>query len=151
MAEESEKKPGFVVHKKAQTQPQAQTPAAPEKKRVVVVRKNPSQNAPQDASKNDAAKKSPVKVVVKKAETQAPQAEKPAKPAPQAPAADAPKPAASQAPQRPRTFELNQARPNVKAGNLSDHGRQNNNRGGYNRGGQGGQGGYNNYHSSGIT
>ncbi|EID85435.1 translation initiation factor IF-2 [Treponema sp. JC4] len=146
MAEESEKKPGFVVHKKAQTQPAASAPAAPEKKRVVVVRKNPAQNAPQDPSKNDGAKKSPVKVVVKKAEGQAPaQTEKPAKPLSQAPAAaaEAPKPANTQQAQRPRTFELNQARPNVKAGNLSDHGRQNN-RGGYNRGGNG-QGGYNNY------
>ncbi|WP_027727341.1 translation initiation factor IF-2 [Treponema sp. C6A8] len=153
MAEESEKKPGFVVHKKAQApQPAASAPAAPEKKRVVVVRKNTAQNAGQDASKNDGAKKSPVKVVVKKAEGQAPaQAEKPAKPAPQAaaPATEAAKPAAGQAPQRPRTFELNQARPNVKAGNLSDHGRQNN-RGGYNRSGNG-QGGYNNYNRGGQS
>ena len=150
MAEESEKKPGFVVHKKAQTQPAAQTPSAPEKKRVVVVRKNPSQGSAPEASKNDVAKKNPVKVVVKKAEGQAPaQAEKPAKPAPQAaaPASEAPKPANTQQSQRPRTFELNQARPNVKAGNLSDHGRQNN-RGGYNRGGNG-QGGYNNYNRGG--
>ena len=152
MAEESEKKPGFVVHKKAQSpQPAASAPAAPEKKRVVVVRKNTSQNASQDPSKNEGAKKNPVKVVVKKAEPQAAAAEKPAKPAAQtAPSAsDAPKAAnaAAQSPQRPRTFELNQARPNVKAGNLSDHGRQNN-RGGYNRGGNG-QGGYNNYNRGG--
>ena len=138
------------MHKKAQTQPAAQTPSAPEKKRVVVVRKNPSQGSAPEASKNDVAKKNPVKVVVKKAEGQAPaQAEKPAKPAPQAaaPASEAPKPANTQQSQRPRTFELNQARPNVKAGNLSDHGRQNN-RGGYNRGGNG-QGGYNNYNRGG--
>ena len=151
MAEESEKKPGFVVHKKAQSpQPAASAPAAPEKKRVVVVRKNTSQNASQDPSKNEGAKKNPVKVVVKKAEPQAAAAEKPAKPAAQtAPAADTAKAAntAAQSPQRPRTFELNQARPNVKAGNLSDHGRQNN-RGGYNRGGNG-QGGYNNYNRGG--
>ena len=151
MAEETEKKPGFVVHKKAQTsQPAASAPTAPEKKRVVVVRKNTSQNASQDPSKNEGAKKNSVKVVVKKAEPQAAAAEKPAKPAPQtAPVADTAKAAntASQAPQRPRTFELNQARPNVKAGNLSDHGRQNN-RGGYNRGGNG-QGGYNNYNRGG--
>ena len=150
MAEETEKKPGFVVHKKAQTpqQPAAQAPSAPEKKRVVVVRKNPSQGAA-DASKNDGAKKSPVKVVVKKSEPQAPsQAEKPAKPVAQAAAqgSEAPKPANQN--NRPRTFELNQARPNVKAGNLSDHGRQNNNRGGYNRGGNG-QGGYGNYNRNG--
>ena len=88
MAEESEKKPGFVVHKKAQSpQPAASAPAAPEKKRVVVVRKNTSQNASQDPSKNEGAKKNPVKVVVKKAEPQA-AAEKPEKPAAQsAPAA----------------------------------------------------------------
>ena len=149
MAEESEKKPGFVVHKKAQVSPAAaQGSAAPEKKRVVVVRKNPSQGSSQDASKNDPAKKPGVKVVVKKTENTAAVSKENAvkAPAQTAPAAEAPKPVNQN--NRPRTFELNQARPNVKAGNLSDHGRQNNNRGSYNRGGNG-QGGYNGYNRGG--
>ena len=110
MAEENEKKPGFVVHKKQQD---AAPAAATEKKKVVVVKKKapgPQTNAQPQAQKH---------VVVKKSETA------PASPAPKAET----KPAAKNDANRTRTFELNSARPNVKAGNLSDKPRQ----GGYNR------------------
>ncbi|MCR4632425.1 MAG: translation initiation factor IF-2 [Treponema sp.] len=132
MAEEIEKKPGFVVHKKQQ---EATPASAPEKKRVLVVKKKapapqpqakqPAQN--QASANGNGAQKA--RVVVKKVDSpiQAP-AKQEAKPAAQ-------KPQQRQDP-RPRTFELNSARPNVKAGNLSDRPRQ----GGYNRGGQGGNG-----------
>ena len=145
MADEVEKKPGFVVHKKVQgTAPSAaQTPSAPEKKRIVVVKKKPQQNQPSQNA--DSAKKGGVQVVVKKAEqTAQTQTDKHAS-APNGSEQATQKTGGQNS--RPRTFELNQARPNVKAGNLSDHGRQNNNRGGYNR--NGGQGGYNNYNRGG--
>ena len=134
MAEENEKKPGFVVHKKQQESAPA---SAPEKKRVLVVKKKapapqtqakgPAQN--QASANGNGAQKA--RVVVKKVDSPA-----------QAPVKQDAKPAAQKPQQRtdarPRTFELNSARPNVKAGNLSDKPRQN----GFNRGGQSG-GGYN--------
>ena len=131
MAEENEKKPGFVVHKKQQDSAPA---ATTEKKKVVVVKKKapatPQTNT-QPQTQANAGANTQKHVVVKKAETPAPAQHKPeGKPAGNRP--EAPK---------PRTFELNSARPNVKAGNLSDKPRQ----GGYNRdrnGGQGGNGGY---------
>ena len=149
MAEENEKKPGFVVHKKQQD---AAPSTATEKKKVVVVKKKapaaPQSNAQAQGQSNQAPQKH---VVVKKSES-----------APAATPASAParknenKPAGNngngrpEGNNRPRTFELNSARPNVKAGNLSDRPRQNgynrdrngNGQGGYNRGGNG-QGGYN--------
>ena len=137
MAEENEKKPGFVVHKKQQDSAPASTP---EKKKVVVVKKKapaaPQTNTqPQNQANSNGQAQASKHVVVKKAE--------PAAPAPHKPEA---KPAANNAvnakPEgnKTRTFELNSARPNVKAGNLSDRPRQ----GGFNRdrNGQGGQGGY---------
>ena len=140
MAEENEKKPGFVVHKKQQDA--APASASTEKKKVVVVKKkapaNPQTNTqPQGAGSssgsgaaagaNNGAQKH---VVVKKNDNAA-----------GAPHKTDAKPAAGGKPEgaKPRTFELNSARPNVKAGNLSDKPRQ----GGFNRGGQGGQGGFN--------
>lgn len=137
MAEENEKKPGFVVHKKQQDSAPA---AAPEKKKVVVVKKKapaaPQTNTqPQNQANSNGQAQAQKHVVVKKAEPAAPAAHKPeAKPAGNTNAG--PKPEGN----KPRTFELNSARPNVKAGNLSDRPRQ----GGYNRdrNGQGGQGGY---------
>ena len=128
MAEENEKKPGFVVHKKQQDSAPA---ATPEKKKVVVVKKKapaaPQTNAqPQNQAGTSAQKH----VVVKKNETAAPAQHKPET-----------KPAVNRTEgAKPRAFELNSTRPNVKAGNLSDKPRQ----GGYNRdrAGQGGQGGY---------
>ena len=134
MAEENEKKPGFVVHKKQQDAAPANT--STEKKKVVVVKKKapatPQTNTQPQAQSGQAAANAQNQkhVVVKKAETAAPAANKPeAKPA-----------AARTDGAKPRSFELNSARPNVKAGNLSDRPRQ----GGYNRGGngQGGAGGF---------
>ena len=168
MAEENEKKPGFVVHKKQQDS----TPAASstEKKRVVVIKKKNTPAQPQANSSNhtasnanantNAGAKKP-QVVVKKTETA--EAAEPVKekmqvqPQTQAPVQEQPeqrreRPAQSRdfkdnrEPREPRQnngygnrqngrpFELNSARPNVKAGNLSDRPRQ----GGYNRNGQGG-------------
>src|SRR5574344_1215945 len=169
MADESEKKPEFVVHHKKQAAEKpaaaaasAAAPSAPEKKRVVIVKRAPKSAA-------EGAKHEAVRPVVhhedsasadtqKKAE-RAPAAEKKPAPAPvqtPAPAAGAPAataPSASAAPKAPaaeaprasrpaehteaphRTFEYNSARPNVKAGNLSDHGRS-----GYRSGYQGNSG-----------
>ncbi len=134
MAEEIEKKPGFVVHKKQQDAAPAN--ASTEKKKVVVVKKKapatPQTNTQPQAQSGQAAANAQNQkhVVVKKAETAAPAASKPET-----------KPAAARTDgAKPRSFELNSARPNVKAGNLSDRPRQ----GGYNRGGngQGGSGGF---------
>ena len=134
MAEEIEKKPGFVVHKKQQDAAPAN--ASTEKKKVVVVKKKapatPQTNTQPQAQSGQATANAQNQkhVVVKKAETAAPAASKPET-----------KPSAARTDgAKPRSFELNSARPNVKAGNLSDRPRQ----GGYNRGGngQGGSGGF---------
>lgn len=115
MADESEKKPEFVVHKK---QPDS---AAAAKKRVVVVKKRvPPKPAADDQRRNN------VRVIVKKTDPQEyteRQKEQPGETPPVKP---------ENRPQH-RTFELNSARPNVKAGNLSDYGRRD--RRGYNNGG----------------
>jgi len=70
MADEIEKKPGFVVHKRQQDN--NSTSSTPEKKRVVVVKKknNPSQPQPQAQTSNSANTQK--HVVVKKAENPAP-------------------------------------------------------------------------------
>ena len=137
MAEEIEKKPGFVVHKKQQDN----SPAASsnEKKRVVVVKKKnppaPQSNAPAHGNAQTQNNQKP-HVVVKKVDnvetpsqsvqtqTQAPKQD--SKPAQRQERNERPD-------NRNRPFELNSVRPNVKAGNLSDKPRQ----GGYNRNGQG--------------
>ena len=127
MSEETEKKQEFVVHKKQKDSTPAAQPAAsqgaaaPEKKRIVVVKKKnstaatpkPQGNAQPQAKTGEAAKK----IVVKKSST--------------TPAAGEKKPEASGESKPKTTFELNPSRPNVKAGNLSDKGR-NTNKGGYN-------------------
>ena len=147
MAEEIEKKPAVVLHKKQQDN----TPAAnsTEKKRVVVVKKkNPP--APQPNAQNNNAQKS--HVVVKKAEggAQTPkqnQTQSQAQSQSQNQAAAKP---AQKNDNKPRAFELNSSRPNVKAGNLSDKPRQGGNRNGqYNRGQNGGQGGNRPYNREG--
>ena len=133
MAEELEKKPGFVVHKK---QAEAATAQAPEKKRVVVVKKKPvAQPAPNAAPAASAkpAAEAPKHVVVKKADAPAETQEKPAAPSQEKPAAQPVAPAQKNENNKPRSFELNPSRPNVKAGNLSDRPRGN-----FNRNGQGG-------------
>ena len=127
MADELEKKPGFVVHKKQQDN----TPAASsgEKKRVVVVKKK----NPQSPAQNSAPVQNNPKthVVVKKNESS------------NVPAQD--KKPVQKNDGRQKPFEINSSRPNVKAGNLSDNRGRNGrgNQGGFNRGGQGGNGGYN--------
>ena len=167
MAEE-EKKQAFVVHKKQPENNASNNQAAP-KKKVVVIKKKPVTNG--SAAVNTVSAK---KVVVKK-----PEAEKEVK------AESSEKEQVVQTakvertektdsrersdrqdsrPQQRRTsFELNTARPNVKAGNLSDYGRRDrngyngngggyNNRGGYNNGGNGyNRGGYQNREGSGFT
>ena len=159
MAEENEKKPEFVVHKKQQDS----SLAATEKKRVVVVKRKQNQTPnTQNAQKqpDSAQKKSGVHVVVKK--PAAPQkqnqqtsdvantvVEKNAEKTANAVAAETPKTEVKQT-----TFDLNAKRPNVKAGNLSDKGRQNKN-GGFNRNqngfnrNQNGQGGNRPYNKDG--
>ena len=127
MAEENEKKPEFVVHKKQQDS----NSAATEKKRVVVVKRKPNQTQSAPKQNGDASKKDGVHVVVKKS----PQGAAPTREADSKPVAK--NEATTSAPEqktenRPNTFELNAKRPNVKAGNLSDKGRQNKN-GGFNR------------------
>ena len=132
MAEESEKKPEFVVHKK---QGEA---SSSEKKRVVVVKKKA---APQKTSNNSESPRTEknVRVVVKKQEQKDSAApEKSAKPNEAAQAKTASQnQKTDNRPQR-RTFEINTARPNVKAGNLSDAGKKERNygrNGGYNNNG----------------
>ncbi len=140
MAEETEKKSGVVLHKKAAPKAEQSAPAASgapveKKKKVVLVKKRPapavpsaSATSPSAAPKNqDAPKTSAQDEKKNQAERQAP------RPAQGQGGQGAP----ARRPSAP--FTLNSARPNVKAGNLSDHPRG----GQWNRGGQGGRGGYN--------
>jgi len=114
MADENEKKPEFVVHKKEQDSSSAasakSTGASAEKKRVIVVKKK----APQATTATKASGEAQKKVVVKsaaKSDLKKPEAKTDA--------------AAKSTEPKKQTFELNPSRPNVKAGNLSDKGRQN--------------------------
>ena len=157
MAEENEKKPEFVVHKKQQDS----SLAATEKKRVVVVKRKQNQtpNAQNAQKQPDAAqKKGGVHVVVKKPATPQKQNQQTsdnvnavADKTVNTVAAETPKTEVKQT-----TFELNNKRPNVKAGNLSDKGRQNKN-GGFNRNqngfnrNQNGQGGNRPYNKDGNS
>ena len=114
MSEETEKKQEFVVHKKKDSAPAEKPAATPEKKRIVVVKKKASTSSGAAPAKTGEATK---KIVVKK--TAASGTEK-----------------KSDAGEKPKTtFELNPSRPNVKAGNLSDKGR-NANKNQFNKGGQ---------------
>ena len=140
MAEETEKKPGFVLNKKKTEPAENKATAAassnsstPEKKKIVVVKRKVPAQAQESAAENGESKKRPVPVVKKS-------------PAPAAAAPSAPRPQQQRpAGQTRTTFEIGSARPNVKAGNLSTPNRQRN--GGYNRGQNGGygnrEGGYN--------
>lgn len=152
MAEENEKKPAIVVHKKQQDTTSSvnngsnsSSANTPEKKRVVIVKKKAPQSGNAPAAKPAAEPKKDVKVVVKKAENvaAAPVQEKTEVKKESAPAQT------GSAPTR-TTFELNPSRPNVKAGNLSDRGR-NNNRGNFNRNGNGGNRPFNREGGSGFT
>ena len=173
MAEESEKKQAFVVHKKQPEVSSANTQTAP-KKKVVVIKKKPGVNG--SAAPNNGA--SAKKVVVKKSESEkdvkaeSPDREQSAQTAQPAKVEKTERTDQKERsdrqdnrPQQRRTsFELNTARPNVKAGNLSDYGRRDRNgyngNGGYNnRGGNNGNGGngynrsggYNNREGGGFT
>lgn len=140
MAEETKKKPGFVLNKKKTEPAENKATAAasansstPEKKKIVVVKRKAPAQAQESAAENGENKKRPVPVVKKS-------------PAPAAAAPSAPRPQQQRpAGQTRTTFEIGSARPNVKAGNLSTPNRQRN--GGYNRGQNGGygnrEGGYN--------
>ncbi|WP_308690369.1 translation initiation factor IF-2 [uncultured Treponema sp.] len=139
MAEETEKKPGFVLNKKKTEPAENKATAAvsansstPEKKKIVVVKRKAPAQAQESAAENGENKKRPVPVVKK---SPAPAA------APSAPRPQQQRPAG----QTRTTFEIGSARPNVKAGNLSTPNRQRN--GGYNRGQNGvygnREGGYN--------
>ncbi len=148
MADESEKKPEFVLNKKkAEPKSDAGESKGDKKKVIIVRRKN---NKPGDNKGANPVVKKPVqkKEIVEekpKAEPQETEIQKPQVPEP--------RPAADSAEQKPqvRTLELTSARPNVKAGNLSDKSRGfrgNRDSGGAsgNRGGsfsRGGQGGFN--------
>ena len=114
MAEENEKKPEFVVHKKEQEPSSAKAAgksgASAEKKRVIVVKKK----APQAAAPAKTPADSQKKVVVKSAAKVEPKKDT---------ASDSAAP--KKVENKKTTFELNPSRPNVKAGNLSDKGRQN--------------------------
>ncbi|MCR5047152.1 MAG: translation initiation factor IF-2 [Treponema sp.] len=145
MAEETEKKSGVVLHKKSaapKTADSAADSAAPseKKKKVVLVKKRAAPNATaNNAASTSAAPKNQEAAKPADAEEKKPAASAaaPLSGAQKAPAAQR---SPSQAPaRRPATsFSLNSARPNVKAGNLSDHSKgqwnrnNNNNRGGYN-------------------
>lgn len=143
MAEEIEKKPGFVVHKRQSDNAQSNAASTTVKKKVVVVKKKTA-SASDNPQKGEPPKKDGVRVVVKRPGAPAPSdtVEKPEqheKPADKSGKENAASSAASSAksdsrPQR-KTFELNSMRPNVKAGNLSDSGRRDRN--GYGRGGYG--------------
>ena len=128
MSEETEKKQEFVVHKKkdsasAEKTAASQGAAAPEKKRIVVVKKKASSGGTAPA-KTPGAAAAPAKsgegakkIVVKK--TAASGGEK-----------------KTESGDKAKTpFELNPSRPNVKAGNLSDKGR-NANKNQFNKNGQ---------------
>ena len=136
MAEEKEKKAGVVLHKKSAApkaaEPKsadgAQAAAAPveKKKKVVLIKKRSASAAPAGAAPSASAA-----AKTQEAASQAVPEEKKV-PAQKEAAADskaAPAPAKRQA----SSFSLNSARPNVKAGNLSDH-----SKGSWGRGGQAG-------------
>lgn len=139
MAEETEKKSGVVLHKKAGAPKPAEGAAnssAPveKKKKVILVKKRP-QASPSagNAAATSAAPKTQEAAPQAVSEEKKVSAEKEAAPAaPKAAPAPAKRPASS--------FSLNSARPNVKAGNLSDH-----SKGSWGRGGSaGGRGSFNN-------
>ncbi|MCR5495380.1 MAG: translation initiation factor IF-2 [Treponema sp.] len=136
MAEEIEKKQAFVVHKKQPENNTASSNAAP-KKKVVVIKKKTGNN-PSPVSKKVVVKKTDAENKSEVADTektvQAARTER-------SESKDKVERQEGRPQQRRTSFELNTARPNVKAGNLSDYGRRD--RGGYNNGGYN-RGGYNN-------
>ena len=126
MADESEKKTGVVLHKKTTTAgtgagASGSAPKQDKKKVVVIKRKPASPDAkPGTPAARDNAGVHPVVKHPVEASS-APKEKKPAEERPVAAPVPEEKPAAAQAAPRKTTFELNSVRPNVKAGNLSDH------------------------------
>jgi len=131
MADETEKKPGFVLNKKEKKQDAPQAKAAPEHKKVVVIKRKAAPSVakePSDAKPND-AKKETIRVVAKKVSVSSDKGDS-EKSEPTAGVSQEKNVAsASSTPaeskqhvvvkQHSSPFELNSARPNVKAGNLS--------------------------------
>ncbi len=144
MAEESEKKPEFVVHKKRPepvSQPQVSDAGGSGKKKVVVKKKS-ALGAKQNVSEGDSQKALPVKRVVKivaknpeqKPETSVKQAEK----SPLSKSSPKTENTGTKERSQRRPMVLDSARPNVKAGNLSsDYTRRDRNGygGGFRKGG----------------
>ena len=133
MAEETEKKPKFILNKQKNESVPAQQSTESEKKKVVVVKKKPAQTS-KPADKGDGSK-----VTVKKVESQTAKEAAP-KAASQDGKAEKPrteKAEGEKAKVEKTTFELSPSRPNVKMGNLAEKGRgqnrYNDNRGGDNR------------------
>ena len=176
MADEIEKKPGFVVHKKQDNNAggssasagNSASTGAPEKKRVVVVKKkSPSTSQGNSGNGQSAgAKTQKPHVVVKAVDSQAPKAERSERGEGRATntgsaSGAGQRPAGGRSTGRndgkPRTFEVNSARPNVKAGNLSDKPRGGRGGNSYNRDrngagqGQGGNGGRYNREGGGFN
>src|SRR5574344_807030 len=130
MADESEKKPEFVLNKKEkkpETASTAKVAATPERKKVVVIKRKAPVSKEQEDDKASEQKKEPVRIVAKKTSVSSEHTDETTKPVVEAPQ----KPVAKQADdgaaadkahvavKQPAPFELNSARPNVKAGNLS--------------------------------
>ena len=135
MAEETEKKQKYVLHKPKNDSVPAKPANEPEKKKVVVVKKKTPQGGNKSGEKGDAPK-----VTVKKAESQPVKDSSKAvsqtdakNEKPRSEKAEGEKPVKTEK----TTFELSPSRPNVKMGNLAEKGRGQNrygeNRGGDNR------------------
>ncbi len=160
MADETEKKPGFVLNKKEKkTEAPAKDAKTAEHKKVVVIKRKPAAGttaaagtaAPASASKEAAPAQKKISVVAKKssASNEKSETQKPAQDGEKKPAA---KPVAKAEGSDGKTriiksktnFELNSARPNVKAGNLSGGNRQR-------YGNKDGNGGFNQRREGGFT
>ncbi|MBQ9494198.1 MAG: translation initiation factor IF-2 [Treponema sp.] len=102
MADESGKKPEFVVHKKQTNPDKGTAPAVPEKKRVVVVKRGVKKVVARP--EKPSVEKQAFNVAAEKNEAVQKQAK-------------------SVAPTEKKSFDFNAVRPNVKAGNLSDRAR----------------------------
>ncbi|MCR4741336.1 MAG: translation initiation factor IF-2 [Treponema sp.] len=160
MSEELDKKPEFVVHKKQQdsnSNPNNSTNnGSGEKKKVVVLKRKPSSGsgqAPKSAKPaTEQGKKEGVRVLVKKNETPVPATEKQDGNLQTSSNQTAKNNTNANNNREKKPFVFNSERPNVKAGNLSDRGRQNNGRNNYNRdGGRSGNNRYNRDGSSGFS
>ncbi len=141
MADESEKKPGFVLNKKkteSVSNNSNTNNVSSEKKKVVVVRKkNPTQDGKSTSGASN-GQKSVHPVVKRNSNSSAPV---PSNNNNNNSSNGRPQQKSNESKPRQTTFELNTARPNVKAGNLSDKPRnggfRSNNNGSYRQGGNG--------------